>query len=306
MPATGTNIVALDQENHGLVAVINGSDPRPFDPSVDIGLLPVGGGVVVADANAWAVRNPLSLSQYCWDTADELEMFLRRLRDAGYEAQSIPNPLARRLYVRSGHAQADAVVALAEHVHDRVADQLETGSLWCGRCDEHVSFTGGRPVRRGRTETVDRSFGQRDLVKVDFLTLQNDLRYDTPFVDEAVAVVWEGTTRAQRDLLNLKKTICEPKNPNRVAAIAACTHNPWTGELRTHDGVPWGRRFIRRRVIGLNGTMCGTGPGTAGNPMRAVLRSLGRGKTPAVLNDIDGAVTAAIWALQRHGDLPAA
>jgi hypothetical protein len=304
MHTPGANIVALDQEQHAIVAVINGAATTMFDPANDLDQLPDGGGVVVADENVWAVRNPLSQSQYCWTDHDTLDEFLNQLTDRGYHAVSVPNRAARNMYVRARYDQADAVRALAEHVHDRVADGHTDGPLWCG-CRAHRRYDGGRPVRSAARNRCDRSYGQRGDVVTDFLHLQNDIGYDNAFLDAAVDIVHAALTPDQRDLLNLLKRKPCAKNRNRVAVVAVCTHDPWTGQLRTHNGQRWGRSFIRERVLGLNGTMQGVGARTAGNPMRAVLRSLGRGKKPERLNATDRAVHAALVALQQHPQLPA-
>jgi hypothetical protein len=301
------HIVTLDQEQRGLVAVVDGGPTRPFTPAVDLGDLPDGGGLVVADRNTWAVRNPRSQSQYCWGSQRELDDFLLELAVRGYRAVSVANKHANTLYVRFGLPQTDAVTALALHVHASIAEPAPPGSdptFACG-CARHRSFDGGSTVTPGSSGTIDRSFGQRAVVANDFLVLQNRAGgYDCPFVDGAVNVVWAGLSGDQRDLLGLKKTRPEAKlSRNKVAALAVCTHDPRTGKRRTHNGGPWGVGFICDRVIGLNGTMRGTGPRAPGNPMRAVLRNLGRGRHPERLNAVDTAARAAIRAL-RASDLP--
>lgn len=300
------HVIALDQENRGLVAVIDGAIPVPFDPHSSLGALPVGGGYVVADQNAWAVRNPRSQSQYCWDTQADLDQFLDELAVRGYRAMAVANKTANNLYVRARLEQADAVIALADHVHRKIGSPAAgPGNIaWCG-CIAHRTFDGGSRVLPGKVATIDRSFGQRTLVVDDFLVLQNRPGgYTSAFMDAALAIAWGALDREGRDLLGMLKTRCEAKSLNRVAAIAVCTHSPWTGGLRTHGGAPWGVGFICDRVIGLNGAMQGTGAGAAGNPMRAVLRSLGKGKSPEKLGPTDRAVRTVIRALQAHPALP--
>lgn len=314
------NIVTLDQEGRGLVAVVNGGPVRDFHPD-DVDDLPAGGGYVVADANVWQVRNDRSQSQYCFADVDTRDRFIAELEARGYRARLVSNKHAQTLYVRRQMAQADAVVALYDEVHRQVravdgAPIVVPGEplLGCGTCTSHTTFDGGRRVR-DRGDHIDRSFGQRARVVDDFLLLQNAGGYDSAFLDAAVEAVWSHLDRDQRALLNMKKRVarCHPKDRNRLASIVVCTHDPITGELRRHDGAPWGRAFITRRVIGLNGTMRGTGPRTPGNPMRAVLRILGRRSWTAKANKIDRAeraaldacVRAAIRALQAHGTLPA-
>jgi hypothetical protein len=62
-----------------------------------------------------------------------------------------------------------------------------------------------------------------------------------------------------------------------------------------------GTNFIIRHVIGLNGMMTGTGSRSPGNPMRAVLRSLGRGNDPKERAERDRLVPVLIRAFRKHG-----
>lgn len=300
---SGPNIVALDQEQGGIVAVVNGSEPFQFHAD-ELGCLPPGGGWVVADVNTWAVRQPLSLSQYCWESQAQRDHFVEELSALGYVARGISNQLANRLYRNAGMSACDAVRALARHVHTAVASDSGPGGLWCGTCGSHQRFDGGRTIRQGPDMTVDRSFGVRAEVSAAFLRIQSDLGYRCAFVDAAVTAVWEGLTPTQRDLMNLRRRTPTAVHPGRVAAVAVCTHDPSTGRLRIFEGRPWGVRFICRRVIGLNGQMTGTGPSAAGNPMRAMLRAVGLGRRSDLLAEMDRAVVAAIWALRGVPQLP--
>lgn len=321
------NLVALDQEDLVLVAVINAerhwdpgapaSDDHPadvFDPWRHLEQLPDGGGLVVGDANVWGVRNGLSVSQYCWPSDAERARFVAALAERGYRAVVIANKLAQTLYQRAGIPQSQAVVALADYLHAQVAGE-GPGELWCG-CATHREFHSGHAVRAPRG---DRSFGQRDVVVRDFLRLQNQWGYDTAFAEDVVAIADAVLARDDRSLrplrgqLMLKKTRpeCDVAKRNRLMAVAVCTHDPQTGARREHAGRPWGVDFITRRVIGLSGATRGTGANAAGNPMRAVLRSLGRRPgTPgrgavdrAARADLDRAVRLLVTALLQHPDL---
>ena len=313
VPFIPHNIVALDQERKAIVAVVNGGMPVIFDPVRDVANLPTGGGYVVADANVWAVRNDLSKSQYCWETEADRDAFVNALESAGYRAIVVANMLAKTLYMRQGLPQSDAVRALYTYVHDQVSSPKGrsaaplTTSLGCGTCTYHWTFDSGHPVRPPAAGSVDQSFGQRRIVARDFLRLQNDGGYESDFAQDALAVAWAAWTPEQREAMGLKKT--RPTGQaNRVAAIAVCTHDPDTGQLRTHEGAPWGRNFIMRHLIGLNGVMRGTGPLAPGNPMRAQLRLCGRRHGAKTNREsralMDQAVRVAIHALQQHPVLP--
>lgn len=300
------NVVALDQENHALVAVINGAGPVPFDPVAGLAALPAGGGLVIADGNAWSVRNPLSASQYCWPTAAAREQFLAGLAARGYTAIHVANKLANTLYLREGLPQADAVLALSRYAHTQIA--------------RHGRFDSGHPVRDSRG---DISFGQREQVTVAFLRLQNTGGYATAFTQEVITIAWHAfhaladsdpaRSRALKKIFGLAQrtpALSSNGSPNKVTAVACCTHDPDTGTLRTHAGAPWGREFITRRIIGLSGAMRGTGALAPGNPMRAVLRALGRRHGEKInageRSLTDAGVRILIRALQEHPQLPTA
>ena len=309
------HIVTLDQEQKALVAVINGSAPAVFDPAADIDRLPQGGGYVVADGNAWAVRNELSQSQYCWPTQDALDAFLNELSDRGYRAVTVANKLANTVYQRSEYDQADAVRALYDYVHaqtsvgkgrDLPGDPDDQGQqvLGCGSCTRHYAFDSGHPVRPARG---DKSFGQRDIVSAHFLRVQNTDGYTSAFAQEIIDAAWHALDRDGRKLFNLAIRTPTCSSPNRLMAVASCTHDPFTGQLRTHNGQPWGVGFITRHVIGLSGAMRGTGEGAPGNPMRAVLRVLGRRHGDKVNREeraqMDRYVRVLIRAFQERGDI---
>lgn len=311
---SAANIVTIDQENHAIHAVVNGAATVVFDPAADLDTLPAGGGYVVADGNTWSVRNERSQSQYCWDTETDLAEFITALGSRGYRAVTVANKLANTLCTTYQVAQADAVRALYFYVHDQVSqptgraepDQLGTasGPLVCG-CTSHSSFDSGHSVRLGPPRG-DASFGARAQVTSSFLVLQNTGGYDSPFADAVVAVAWDALDGRGRALFNMlaKSPVCHVANRNRLMAVAVCTHDPATGALRMHGGRRWGLAFITGRVIGLNGTMRGTGDRAPGNPMRAVLRVLGR-RSGAKVNraeraELDRHVGVLIRALGTH------
>lgn len=310
------NIVTLDQEGKGLVAVVNGGAPVVFDPTAGAAGLPSGGGYVVADANVWAVRNERSQAQFCWATDAELAWFVESVRAAGYQERVVSNTLAKSAIIRYGYSQAEAVCALWQLVHDQVCaagvrdEGAVAGVFGCGRKCVHGRYDGGHRVRLGRSEPVDRSFGERDRVVDSFLMVQNTPgAYESGFVAAAAQIAFDALDRHDRPLLNLNKTKVGTQSRNRVVALAVCTHDPLTGERRMFEGRPWGSGFIFGRVIGLNGVMCGTGLRTAGNPMRAVLRGLGRRRTADAVDRearaaIDRAARLVVRALQEHATLP--
>ena len=251
------NIIAVDQELHGLAVVKNGK--RTQIDSFDDLKLPKGGGVIVADGNAWSIFNGKSKSQYAFDTAEDREKFLADAADQGYKSISVSNKYARLQYLKTGHSQPDAVEAL----YAEVKSQIKT----IGR------FDSGKPVRENRGDV---SYGMRDMVSQDFLLLQNSGGYESDFMKSAVEIAWNALDKRGKQLFNLKIRTPETSSPNRLAAVLVCTHNPETGERREHNGKPWGMGFITRRILCLNGTMQGTGSLSPGSPMRAVLRILGR------------------------------
>lgn len=307
MSPSNRNVIALDQEKRGIVAVVNGAAQVAFDPDRDLARLPAGGGWVVADINTWAVRNDYSQSQYCWADGASLDAAVAALAEAGYKAWVVDNKLTNDLYRRAGLPATHAATALYGYARAQI-DRL-------GRLDT------GHPVRVGRHDVIiDRSFGQRERVVRDFLRLQNFDEYANDFMDDAVAIVAGALEPDDRPLLNLNKrgATTGAKSRNRVAAVAACTHDPATGlRRRRDDGELWGTTFITRRVLGLHGVARGTGLGGAGTPMRAVLRLRGnRNDIPNAKGNItridrderrraDRAVLVAIRALQAHDLRPA-
>lgn len=251
------NIIALDQEIKGIAAIVNGE--RIQIGTVKDLQLPPGGGVIVADTNVWAVSNGLSQSQYCFDDLNDRQKYLDSFADDGYKSISISTKYARGLYLKRGYTQEDAVQAL----YDEVEDQI----------DRNGRFDSGRPVRETRG---DISFGMRDMVTLDFLRIQNSGGYDSDFLNNAVEIAWNSLDKEGKQLFNLKIRTPETNSPNRLAAVLVCTHNPEDGLRREYNGKPWGKRFITRRILCLNGMMQGTGNLSPGSPMRAVLRILGR------------------------------
>jgi hypothetical protein len=262
---------------------------------VHLDYLPEGGGIVVADGNTWSVRNDLSVSQYCWPDEESRATFLAALDERGYKAISVSNKLTESLYRSAGMTQPLAVVALYHYAARLV--------------EANGSFDSGHAVRPSRG---DNSFGQRRTVVEDFLRLQNTNGYDSPFADDVVKIAWAALTPELRPLfrLNKRSAICKPADRNRLMAVAVCTHDPRTGVRRTHQGRAWGMGFITRHIIGLNGVMRGTGERAPGNPMRAVLRILGRRHSDKInaaeRSDMDRSIRIIIRALQAPPQLSCA
>ncbi len=285
------NIVAVDQEIHGLAVVINGKRTQ-IKSFYDLEL-PKGGGLLVADTNVWAVHTGLSVSQYCFDSKEDRVKFLEQAEDLGYKSISVSTKYAKVLYQKHNYSQADAVEALYDEVEDQVNNT--------GR------FDSGRPVRESRGDV---SFGMRAEVVKDFLMMQNELgkKYDSDFMDKAVDIAWHALDKEGQKLFKMKIRTpeCNLDNRNRIAAVVVCTHDPATGERRMHNGKPWGIRFITRRILCLNGMMQGTGALSPGSPMRAVLRMLGkRNRKKGTINSaeraaLDNQVKVLIRAFQQH------
>jgi len=248
------NVVAIDQENKTLVMMVNERDHvEPFD----VGKLPPGGGIVVGDGNCWKPSNGKSKSQFM--TQAELDDLTAKLRANDYQPITVANKLASTVQQQSIYGQDDAVIALNEYAVAQVA--------------RNGSFDSGHEVRASRG---DLSHGERDKVTGDFLTIQNSGGYESPGMEDIVNIAWVTLDPEDYSMFNLqvRNPICT--SPNKLAAIAVAVYDPWTGQLREYNGKPWGTGFIVRRVIGLNGVMRGTGKEAPGNPMRAVLRKLGR------------------------------
>jgi hypothetical protein len=248
------NVIAIDQENKGLVMMVNERDiVEPFD----VGNLPPGGGIVVGDGNCWKPSNGKSKSQFM--TQVELDDLTAKLRANGYTPITVANKLASTVQQNSVYNQADAVIALNEYAVAQVK--------------AHGSFDSGHEVRASRG---DISFGQRAVVSDDFLIVQNSGGYDSPWMEDVIRIAFEALDKNDRPLFDLKKTKPSVGSHRRLAAVAITVFDPWTGQLREYKGKPWGTQFIVRRVLGLNGVMRGTGPNAPGNPMRAALRCVGR------------------------------
>lgn len=142
MRTASPNIVTFDWEDRGLVAVVNGAAPVPFGPAADLGLLPAGGGVVVAEAAVWAVRTGLAEADGPWTSTVELDGFLAALHVAGCETRSLSELRAKKLCRPPRGCRPDPVV-LAAHVRAAGANP-GGGRLWCGTRDTHVAFEEGR------------------------------------------------------------------------------------------------------------------------------------------------------------------
>lgn len=142
--APGPNIVALELEGRALVAVINGEEPQPFEPSAADDILPAGGGLVLAAAQIWKARNNLEESERPWADSGELGVFLEALHGAGYEARTVSEQRARKICKSARGARHDPA-KLAAYAHDAVAVSGE-GALWCGSWDHHESFGEGSVV----------------------------------------------------------------------------------------------------------------------------------------------------------------
>lgn len=279
------NVVTIDQEEKGFAVVVNGT--RTQVKSLDSVKLPKGGGVIVADSNVWSVNNGLSQSQYCFDTPEARQDWLDATAAAGYKSISVSNKFALTQYSKRGMKQADAVEAL----YDEVIEQI----------DENGRFDSGKPVRETRGDV---SYGMREVVSRDFLLFQNSGGYDSEFLQNAIQIAWNALDREGKQLFNLKLTKPATTSPNRISAVLVCTHDPATGERREFNGKPWGKRFITRRILCLNGMMQGTGSLSPGSPMRAVLRILGRRWGEKVNREeraaLDRHVKVLIDAFQQH------
>lgn len=283
------NIITLDQEKHGLAVVINGEETIDVTNPFDI-VLPDGGGVVVADGNVWGVVNEKSVSQFVWDCLDTRQKFLDAAANQGYHCIAVSNKYAANQYYKRGYAQADAVRALYEEVAEQV--------------DRHDRFDSGKPVRESRGDV---SNGERATVALDFLRLQNAGGYESEFVQRAIEIAWNNLDTEGKKLFNLKIRSPKSDSPNRLCAVLVCTHDPETRERRIYNGKPWGKRFIIRNILCLNGTMMGTGALSPGTPMRAVLRILGRRHGDKVNEQertaLDRQVKKLVGIFQQHAEI---
>lgn len=284
------NVVALDQENGVIVAVVNGDKSTIFDPKHFS--LPNGGGVVVADGNVWKERNSTSTSQYCWKTKEDRKAFLELLEQSGYRAIQVSNKLASDvmyMYPQYEMKSEHAVAALYDYVREQTN---KTGR-----------FDSGHPVRESRG---DISHGERAIATNLFLRLQNEYEYNTPFIEDVIRIAYSALNRNDRSLFDLKKTKVKVGSPRRLAAVAVCVWDE-NGSLRMYKGKPWGIGFITRRIIGLSGVMRGTGDTAPGNPMRAALRFIGgrsRKKNkvnPEQRSRLDKCVRILIRAFDKNG-----
>lgn len=285
------NVYALDQEGLSLVWTNDGKQQHKLDVDKFLANLEPGGGFIVGDGNAWGVRNPRSASQFGWQKPEDLDDFLDYIRSEGYKAITIPNKLANTLQFRYGMEAPDAVFGLFWDVTEQVATT--------GRYDS------GHPVRASRYPGNDNSFGERANVVLDFLKVQNFGGYESPFIEDVIQIAFDALPKNDRELFDLKKTMPKVNSPRRIAAVACCVYDPKTGQLRTHNGKPWGINFIVRRIIGLNGMMTGKGVRAPGNPMRAALRCVGRRYGEKVNRDerarFDKLVRDLVKAFQAHG-----
>lgn len=253
---------AVDQEDGGLVYTTDGLSYEELIPEKFLAMLPAGGGIVVGDGNCWGVQNEVSVSQFGWKTKDDRASFLAALAAKDYKAVTIPNKLANTLFQRYSLTQAEAVLALWLFTEKQVT--------------EHESFDSGHEVRPPQYENNDNSYGERVPVVRDFLRVQNAGGYASPFAEDVIHIAFKALGKDDRPLLDFAKTIEKIGSPRRVMAIAVCVFDPFTGELRTHNGRAWGTGFIVHRIIGLNGMMTGRGVKAPGNPMRAALRVTGK------------------------------
>jgi len=279
----------MDQERKGLDVIVNGADPiYVTDPHSLI--LPSGGGVIVADGNVWGLPNGLSVSQFVWTDKEDRNDFIESAVAQGYACRSVNTKYAEGLYKIRKMEPEDAVIAL----YDKVKASY----------DEKGRYDSAKAVRDSRG---DISFGQQQIVVGDFLRIQNLDNYDSDFMRNGIQIAWDALDKPGREMFGMTKTLPKMganKTPNRIAAVLACTHDPATGERREFNGLPWGKQFIIRRVIGLSGMMRGTGPTAPGNPMRAVLRILGRRSTNSInveeRKQMDKYVAQLIDAFQQH------
>lgn len=251
------NVIAIDQEEGKFVMTINGDDVKlPFDPNS----LPLGGGIVAGDGNCWKTNNGKSKSQFM--SSSELDELTATLHLNGYRAIVVANMLAHKIQLSYRLTQADAVIGLGKYAMAQVA--------------MHGSFDSGHEVRPNPYPDNDNSFGERQIVTDDFLRVQNDGGYNSPWMADVIEIAFHTFDDADRRLFGFTaKSKPSISNPFKLAAIAVAVYDPWTGKLRMHEGKPWGLGFITRRIIGLNGLGRGTGPNAPGNPMRAALRAIG-------------------------------
>lgn len=252
------NIIALDQENHGIAVVINGGDTFEIQRVEDL-RLPPGGGLIIGDGNVWGVANDLSVSQFVFPSAQAREVFVAAAAAQGYKCRSVSNKYARTQQLKRSYNAVDAVRGLYEEAERLVSES--------GR------FDAGKPIRESRGDV---SFGKRTEVTVDFLRLQNAGGYESPFVQKGIEIAWNALDAQGKKLFNLQMRNPVCTSPNRLTAVLVCTHNPEDGKRREYQDRPWEMRFITRNILCLNGTMMGTGVRSPGSPMRAVLRVLGR------------------------------
>ena len=248
------NVVAIDQENKTLVMMVN--DREEVEP-FDVDNLPEGGGIVVGDGNCWKASNGKSKSQFM--TQAELDELTATLRAKGYKPITVANKLANTVQQNSVYEPKEAVIALNDYAVELV--------------ERNGSFDSGHEVRASRG---DISYGQRAIVTDDFLTVQNSGGYDSPWMEDVLSIAFATLAKSDRPLFRMAKTTSKVTSARCLAAIAVAVFDPWTGNVRTYNGNPWGMGFIVRHVLGLNGAMRGTGMLAPGNPMRAALRFTGK------------------------------
>ena len=283
------NILAIDQEDGGVVATSDGVTTFPWEY-----VLPDNGAwLIVGDLNTWAVHNIKSRSQYVWESKEQLEAFCAAVTAAGGVCRSVHPKHARTIRQSIGLDKAEDVLALWRYAEEMIR---RTGRFDTGTNPLSVGVVSNQAAR-----------DVRDTVVHDFLTLQ-EAEYGGEFMRTATEIAFLALAPEERVLFNLCKTKpSTTSSPNRIAALAVCTHDPETGELRKHNGAPYGKNFIIRHVIGLSGAHRGTGPTAAGNPMRAVLRKLGRDWGDKIDKEERSAKDRCsgkiIQALQAHGDI---
>jgi hypothetical protein len=330
------HIIAVDQEGKELVCVIDDDGTASFDPYG----IPDGGGLIVADANAFGVKNERSKSQFGWESEEDLLSWVDWAEERGYTVRKIPNHLAYDLHrpydlkewsyrlVKAGWKvqQEKRPSGGKEWVATKAGDpeSPRTWKLYSGNAIWALyDYAVDTVQRTGRFDTGtrpgpsrgDNSFGQRAVVSDDFLRLQNNEGYVSPFAEEVVQIAFDALDREDRPRFNLclnKRALSSNGSFRLLAAVAVCTHDPYTGEIRRDpSGKPWGLVFITKRIIGLNGQMRGMGDKAPGNPMRAALRRANRywdKNDPEERSRMDRLVRVLIRAFQEHevigGDSP--
>ena len=238
------------------------------------------GSLIVSDWNAMALRNERSLSQAWWER--DWTGFVGRLQARGCAFRTVSN------------------FAFGPQDGKINGGPFAARNLWARALrDPEWLLSASRPLRALEvhygTPEREESAALKDKAGLNFRRAEDAQKYGRlpEFYDEAVAAMVAPLTNEERkELFGVLDPEASSFNTRRALAVIFSVLDEDGKPLRRADGSQVTHDYARRYIARLHGQARGVG-----GPIRACLRSIGKGKHPERLPVLDRAFKKAARAL---------